>query len=225
MFLFEALSSELANLANYTPAPIPKLLVESPGDGLVTKKVERSSGASQLRVFAFAPLTLARPTQVSLPVAWGRDSSRTRIRLLYRVSCLTRETRRTLADGLCHHPSMDLFHQHPCYGRGLFNLLLSSLLPPTFLHVRSHIHCKTETHLLVFTTQFTCGKLSDFTASPSSSSPPHSTVLTDYHHTLMSVDIRNSCTSLRFPSRNETTSRAQLSTVHTGDSTRPIDRG
>jgi hypothetical protein len=40
---------------------------------------------------------------------------------------------------------------------------------------------------------------------------------------LMSVDIRQSLTSLRFPSRVETVSRSQLSKVHTGDSTRPAE--
>lgn len=40
---------------------------------------------------------------------------------------------------------------------------------------------------------------------------------------LMSVDIRQACTSLRYPSRVETVSRSQLSKVHTGDSTRPAE--
>jgi hypothetical protein len=40
---------------------------------------------------------------------------------------------------------------------------------------------------------------------------------------LMSVDIRQACTSLRYPSRVETVSRSQLSKVHTGDTTRPAE--
>jgi hypothetical protein len=40
---------------------------------------------------------------------------------------------------------------------------------------------------------------------------------------LMSVDIRQALTSLRFPKRVETVSRSQLSKVHTGDSTRPAE--
>lgn len=40
---------------------------------------------------------------------------------------------------------------------------------------------------------------------------------------LMSVDIRQALTSLRFPSRVESVSRSQLSRVHTGDSTRPAE--
>lgn len=39
----------------------------------------------------------------------------------------------------------------------------------------------------------------------------------------MSVDTRQSLNCLRFPSRFETVSRSQLSKVHTGDLTRPID--
>lgn len=42
---------------------------------------------------------------------------------------------------------------------------------------------------------------------------------------LMSVDIRACRASLRFPARDVTVSRAQLSSVHTGDLTRPLDRG
>lgn len=41
---------------------------------------------------------------------------------------------------------------------------------------------------------------------------------------LMSVDIRQSLTCLRYPSRFETVSRTQLSKEHSGDLTRPIDR-
>ena len=40
---------------------------------------------------------------------------------------------------------------------------------------------------------------------------------------LMSVDVRQAFTSLRFPARVETVSRSQLSKVHTGDSTRPAE--
>lgn len=40
---------------------------------------------------------------------------------------------------------------------------------------------------------------------------------------LMSVDVRQACTSLRFPARVETVSRSGLSKVHTGDSTRPAE--
>ena len=40
---------------------------------------------------------------------------------------------------------------------------------------------------------------------------------------LMSVDLRQSLTCLRYPSRFETVSRTQLSKEHSGDLTRPID--
>ncbi|KAF2275538.1 uncharacterized protein EI97DRAFT_63741 [Westerdykella ornata] len=40
---------------------------------------------------------------------------------------------------------------------------------------------------------------------------------------LMSVDLRQAFTSLRFPSRVESVSRTQLSRVHTGDSNRPAE--
>jgi hypothetical protein len=45
------------------------------------------------------------------------------------------------------------------------------------------------------------------------------------YRTLMSVDIRTSCPSLRFPFRSDTVSTAQLCSEHTGHLTRPIDRG
>ena len=56
--------------------------------------------------------------------------------------------------------------------------------------------------------------------------PHHCTVLqgTDRPTSaLMSVEARQSLNCLRYPSRFETVSRSQLSKVHTGDSTRPID--
>jgi hypothetical protein len=53
----------------------------------------------------------------------------------------------------------------------------------------------------------------------------HSFLLQLYHINvrLMSVDARQSLNCLRYPSRFETVSRSQLSKVHTGDLTRPID--
>ena len=125
-----------------------------------------------------------------------------------------------ITTGLVTSPSACKKQESATTGRKPFLHLLRPVSSPT--RHRGYIE---EPCPLLRTTKSTCSRSTRILRPR----PPQIHLLASVHfglsfRPLMSVDIRQSLTSLRFPSRVESVSRTQLSRVHTGDSNRPAER-